>query len=175
MFVQVVMYSLDGITEEQYLDVANQLAGRTANLPGLLAKVWLENEGSNRYGAIYFWEDEESMVRFADTDLFEGRAPEFEGLRIEEFKVLERLTAATQPVLEILQPTRLGGGPEASRASGAAAIESAPTPPTPRQPVAKKRTPPPAKSAKAAKSVKPATKARATSASKGPAKRAAKT
>ncbi len=167
MFVQVVMYSLDGITEEQYLDVANGLAPRTSNLPGLLAKVWLENEANNRYGAVYFWDDAESMERFASTDLFEGRAPEFAELRIEEFKVLERLTAMTQPALEILQPQRLGGGPTASAPSsvgagdGVGVIESAPTPPASRQPVAKKRTPPPAKKAPVA--------------SKGPAKRAAKT
>ena len=168
MFVQVVTYNLEGISEEQYLDVANQLAPRTSNLPGLLAKVWLENEGSNRYGAVYFWEDEESMVRFTDTDLFEGRAPEFAGLRIEEFKVLERLTAMTQPALEILQPLRLGGGPSTSRpsgATGAAPIESAPAPPAPRQPVAKKRTPPPTKKAPGA----------GTGTSRGPAKRATKT
>ncbi len=152
MFVQVVSYSLEGISEDAYLDVANGLAPRYAGIPGLLAKIWLENPGGNRYGAVYFWEDAESMERFAGTDLFEGRTPEFADLRIEEFRALENLTAVTQPGLEILQPRRIGTAKAASATASAAApdaLEAAPAPPAPRQTVTKKRTPPPAKKAPA--------------------------
>ena len=103
MYVQVVTYSLEGISEDGYLDVANRLAPRVAGLPGLLAKLWLENAGGNRYGAVYFWDDLEAMERFSNSDLFEGEVPEFTDFVAEEFGVLENLTAMTQPVLEILE------------------------------------------------------------------------
>jgi heme-degrading monooxygenase HmoA len=123
LFVQVVIFSLEGISEEGYLDVANNLAPRFAGLPGLLAKVWLENPGANRYGAVYFWEDAESMERFGDSDLFEGETPEFADFISEEFRVLDNLTAQTQPVLEILEPRR--GGVEAQPAAALKATSEA--------------------------------------------------
>lgn len=107
MFVQVVTFSLEGISEDEYIDVAVGLAPRFASLPGLLAKIWLENPGGNRYGAVYFWEDAESMERFGDSDLFEGGTAEFAAFVSEEFRVLENLTAQTQPALQVLEA---GGG-----------------------------------------------------------------
>ncbi|MGH9280407.1 MAG: YdhR family protein, partial [Acidimicrobiales bacterium] len=107
MYVQVITFNLDGINEDAYLDVAHQLAPRTADRPGLLAKIWLENEGGNRYGGIYFWVDLESMERFVNSDLFEGNAPEFTNISVEEFGILDNLTALTQPMLEIVEPRLL--------------------------------------------------------------------
>ncbi len=103
MYVKVVSYSLEGIDEQEYLDVANVLAPRYAGLPGLLAKVWVGNPGGNRYGAVYFWEDLESMDRYTNSELFEGRTPEFTDFIVEEFEVLENLSALTQPLLEIVE------------------------------------------------------------------------
>lgn len=177
MFVQVVTHSLEGISEDEYLDVAHRLAPRTADLSGLLAKIWLENPGGNRYGAIYFWDDLESMERFSDSDLFEGRVPEFTDLNVEEFGVLENLTAETQPVLEILAPPRRATA--APAAPSPSAIKAAQAPP-------RKRTPPPRKTAastaerpaKSAAKAATATKTpKASKATKAPkaSKRAAKT
>ena len=106
MYVQLVTYGLEGISEDEYLDVAHGLAPRYAALPGLLAKIWLENPGGNRYGAVYFWEDAESMERFGNSDLFEGDTAEFTDFVFEEFRVLENLTVQTQPVLEIVESRR---------------------------------------------------------------------
>ena len=150
MFVQVVTYSLEGISEEGYLDVANGVAPRYAGLPGLLAKIWLENPGGNRYGAVYFWEDAESMERFGNSDLFEGDTEEFVEFLSEEFKVLENLTAMTQPVLQILE----GGGRATPAPRTAAPAKKAAAGTT--AAAARKRTPPPPK--KAAGAAKGATK-----------------
>ena len=148
MFVQVVAFSLEGISEDEYLDVAVNIAPRFAALPGLLAKVWLENPGGNRYGAVYFWEDVESMERFGDSDLFEGETAEFTDFVSEEFHVLENLTAQSQPVLEILQGRGPAGvapqlAPNAGPAKKAAAGLGLAGP--------AKRTPPPSRSAPSAK------------------------
>lgn len=153
MHIQYVAYSLEGISEEEYLDVAHRLAPRTAGLPGLLAKVWLENPGANRYGAIYFWEDLESMERFTNSDMYEGRVPEFADLISEEFSVLENLTGITQPLLEIVEARRPPTGAPTPAPSLAGVQQPAPT--------TKKRTPPPGR-APAAKA--PAKKAGAATA-----------
>lgn len=106
MYVQVVTYGLAGIDEGEYLDVANSVAARFAGMPGLLAKLWLGNTDEGRYGAVYLWEDREAMERFLHSDLFEAFNPEFEDVAVEDFDVLENLTSATQPVLEVLEPKR---------------------------------------------------------------------
>jgi len=114
MYVQVVTFGLNGIDESQYLDAANDVAARFAGRPGLLAKVWLEDPEQGRYGAIYFWEDRESMERLMQSDLFEGANPEFSDIASEGFAILENLTAQTQPVLEVVpirQPPAAGRRP----------------------------------------------------------------
>ncbi len=103
MYVQVVTYSL-GISESEYLDIANEVAPRFAGMPGLQAKLWLEDQDLGRYGAVYLWEDRESMDRFLRSDLFEGTHPDFVDVESEGFGILENLTAVTQPVLQILEP-----------------------------------------------------------------------
>lgn len=106
MYVQVVTYGLAGIGEGEYLDVANSVAPRFSGMPGLLAKLWLGNTGEGRYGAVYLWEDNEAMERFVRSDLFEAFNPEFDDVAVEDFDVLENLTALTQPVLQVLEPKR---------------------------------------------------------------------
>jgi heme-degrading monooxygenase HmoA len=106
MYVQVVTYGLAGIGEGEYLDVANEVAARFSAMPGLLAKLWLANTDEGRYGAVYLWEDREAMERFLRSDLFEAFNPEFDDVSVEDFDVLENLTAATQPVLQVLEPKR---------------------------------------------------------------------
>jgi heme-degrading monooxygenase HmoA len=173
MYIQVITYSLQGIDEADYLDVANHLAGRIAGVPGLLAKIWLENEGGNRYGGIYFWDDLESMQRFGQSDLFEGRVPEFAESVVEEFGVLENLTTLTQPILEILKPRRGPAAPAAgagSRRSANARAEAATAHPP------RKRTPVPRKAATVGGATATAKRAPAkkASATKAPAKKASK-
>jgi heme-degrading monooxygenase HmoA len=169
VYVQVVTYSLEGITEGEYLDTASRLAPRFANLPGLLAKIWLENPGGNRYGAVYFWDDLESMERFDNSDLFEDGTPELTDLVAEEFGVLENLTAMTQPVLEILEPRLAPAPPPAKRAAVKHTGVKAGQP-------AAKRTPPPRRASTATPPTKkaPAKKAPAKKAPAKAAKKAAK-
>ncbi len=134
MYVQVVTYGLAGIHESEYLDVANDVAPRFAGMSGLLSKLWLGNTEEGRYGAVYFWEDRESMERFLRSDLFEAFNPEFADVSVEDFDVLENLTAVTQPVLQILEPKRQPPGrtplPTAARTAierpGASSARKAP-------------------------------------------------
>jgi heme-degrading monooxygenase HmoA len=130
MHVQVVTYALEGIQEDEYLDISNELAPSFSNIPGLQAKIWLDDPDRGRYGAVYFWEDKESMERFLRSNLFEGTNPEFTHVESEGFAILENLTAQTQPVLDIVEsrrrqpppasgPIKQPGRPAPKQASGA--------------------------------------------------------
>ena len=105
MYVQVVTYGL-AMSESEYLDIADELAPTFARMPGLAAKIWLEDADLGRYGAVYFWDDRESMERFLHGDMFEGTNPDFVEVDSEGFGILENLTAQTQPVLELIEPRR---------------------------------------------------------------------
>lgn len=108
MYVQVVTYGLGGMSEGEYLDVANEIAPRFSRIGGLQAKIWLEDPEVGRYGALYFWDDRESMERFMHSDLFEETNPDFVEVESEGFGVLENLTAQTQPVLQVVEERRRG-------------------------------------------------------------------
>jgi heme-degrading monooxygenase HmoA len=106
MHVQVVTYGLDGMPESDYLDLANELAPSFSGIPGLQAKIWLDDPDRGRYGAVYFWDDKAAMERFLHSNLFEGTNPEFVDVDSEGFAVLENLSAQTQPVLEVIEARR---------------------------------------------------------------------
>lgn len=97
MHVQVVTYSLRDVSEQEYITDATRVAPEIAAVPGLMAKIWLEDTENNRYGGIYFWEDREAMER--------GRIwthPNAIDVVVDDYNVLPRLTKATEPVLSIV-------------------------------------------------------------------------
>ena len=159
MYVQIVTYNLSGVSEQDYIDIAHQVAAQFASMPGLQAKVWLEDAQSNSFGAVYFWEDRESMERFHRSDLFEATYPGFATVVSEGYAVYEHLTKLTQPVLQILE--------EGWTAAPASPVEAPPPPAeTPRTVV---------KQAPAKKAARKATKgAKAAKKATGGAKKAAK-
>ncbi len=126
MYLQVVTYSL-GMSESEYLDIANEVAPRFSGMAGLQAKIWLEDVDQGRYGAVYLWEDRESMERFLRSDLFEGTNPDFVDVQSEGFGILENLTAQTQPVLELVESRRPPAGRRAPAPATAALPRKAST------------------------------------------------
>ncbi len=56
MIIQVVNFNLEGITHEQYVGAATELAPAFMELNGLKSKVWLSDEKNNVYGGIYTWD-----------------------------------------------------------------------------------------------------------------------
>jgi heme-degrading monooxygenase HmoA len=170
MYVQVVTYGLGGMSESQYLDVANELAPRFSFTPGLQAKVWLEDPDLGRYGAVYFWEDRESMERFLRSELFEGTNPDFVEVESEGFSILENLTTQTQPGMQVVELSRRGA-PKAVRSGGAGKIAATSSEAPPAKATAKR-----ASATKAPAKKAPATKASAKAATvkTTPARRTAK-
>lgn len=96
MHMQIVNFELNGITEEQYIGMCEQLASDFAALPGLISKVWLRGEGT--YGGVYTWADRAAMEQFKDTELFAAVVshPQLSGVRSTDFAVLEGPTSVTR-------------------------------------------------------------------------------
>jgi len=101
--VQIITFRLTGMDEEGYREVCAQMAPAFAQLPGLLAKVWLADPAANAYGGVYLFRDREAMEGYAASELFGTVAafPHFTDIVVRDFAVYEDLTLTTQPGLEI--------------------------------------------------------------------------
>lgn len=99
MHVQVVTFSLDGITEEQYRDACAEETATFAALPGLLGKVWLGSRETNTYGGLYLWRDRDWHDAYVNGEVFRSlnEDPALADVQSRSFDVLEELTKATQP------------------------------------------------------------------------------
>lgn len=96
MYIQIVNFELDGLSEDDYVAVCDQLAPDFAAQPGLVSKVWLRAEGT--YGGVYTWTDRTAADAFKASELFAGIAgnPHLTNLRSAEFDVLPGPTAVTR-------------------------------------------------------------------------------
>ena len=102
MHVQIVTFRLGNLSEEDYISSANDIAARFSSQSGLMAKIWLEQPEEGVYGAIYHWQDKESMERFMQGTLFEGNNSELQDVTSQDFGILRNLTKKTQPELELI-------------------------------------------------------------------------
>ena len=104
MHVQIITFRLDGMDEEGYRSACAEMAPAFAELPGLLAKVWLADPAENTYGGVYLFRDREAMKAYGASELFATVAafPHFADIRSTDFAVYEDLTRVTQPGLEVL-------------------------------------------------------------------------
>lgn len=103
MYVQLVTFTLDGPTEEQYHTGCRQETHVFADLPGLLAKIWLRDPDTGTYGGLYLWQDHDAYVNYTRSDIFRAIVddPSFEGVTSRGFDHFEDLTKATQPGLPV--------------------------------------------------------------------------
>lgn len=104
MYVQLVTFTLDGPTEEQYHDACREETGFFADLPGLLSKIWLRGSDTGTYGGLYLWRDRASYEAYLASDVFRAIQddPSFEDVTSRGFDHFEDLTKATQPGLTVV-------------------------------------------------------------------------
>ena len=91
MVIQVVNFNLEGITHDDFMGVANEVAPNFAALPGLIFKVWLSDEANNTYGGVYSWESREGLDAYRNGELYAGALtnnPNFANLSDKGFDVL---------------------------------------------------------------------------------------
>ena len=92
MLLQVVNFNLEGITHDDFLQIADTAAPAFAEVPGLISKVWLSDQEGNTYGGVYTWENKEAMEAFGESELFTNAVknnPNFVNLSVKSFGILE--------------------------------------------------------------------------------------
>jgi hypothetical protein len=101
--LQIVSFSLKGISEEDYRRQCEAIASAFANLPGLVSKTWLANPETNTYGGVYLWQDLRAMEDYAETDLYKGMLanPHLDDITVRDFAVLENPTRVTRGTAEV--------------------------------------------------------------------------
>jgi hypothetical protein len=97
MHVLVVNFQLDGVSEDEYRGLCDELAPAFADVPGLVAKTWLADADSNTYGGVYMWSDRAAFEAFASSELARGVAthPNLANVTMRDFGVLEEPSAVT--------------------------------------------------------------------------------
>jgi hypothetical protein len=101
MVVQIVQFQLAGIDPLAYEAKAEQIAPAFASLPGLIAKAWLADRGTDTYGGVYLWTDRLAAETYADGELLAAgrRNPAFANFRSSILDTLAGPTALTSPGL----------------------------------------------------------------------------
>lgn len=103
MHVQVVTFNLQGVSGEEYHEGCKGETGVFADLPGLLAKIWLRDPDENVYGAVYLWADREHYEAYVNGEIFKAILEDdsLSGVVSRNFGVYEDLTAQTSPGLSL--------------------------------------------------------------------------
>ena len=98
MHVQIVTFSLRGLSDADYRSACEGLASAFTGLPGLISKVWLADKPTNTYGGIYTWVDRAAMEAYLHSDIFTAIAanPDLMDMASQDFEVLEGPTRVTQ-------------------------------------------------------------------------------
>lgn len=104
MYVQMVTFGLNGVTEEQFHDFCAGEAATFAALPGLLSKIWLRRPDAKTYGGIYLWRDRAAHDDYLRSEVWRSITgdPNLADVQSAGFEVFEDLTKETQPALALV-------------------------------------------------------------------------
>ncbi len=102
MHVQVVNFNLKDATEEAYRELCDQLAPTFAAMPGLVAKYWLADRGTNTYGGVYIWENRAAMEGYTGGEVWAavGANPHLANITARDYGILDEPTRATRGLTE---------------------------------------------------------------------------
>jgi quinol monooxygenase YgiN len=97
MYVQIVNFELDGMTEAEYRQLADQLAPAFEAMDGLLTKLWLADSANGVYGGVYVWADEAACSTYQQSQIWADvdSHPNLVNIRSHEFDLLDAPTALT--------------------------------------------------------------------------------
>lgn len=98
MHVQVITFELQDMSVDGFYELCDALAPQWAAIPGLIAKVWIQDVNSNTFGGVYTWETREAMEAYLASDLFNAVAtnPNFANARSVDYGVIEEPTRVTR-------------------------------------------------------------------------------
>ena len=90
-YVQVINFNLEGITRDDFIGIADEVAPSFAQLPGLISKAWLSDEAANTYGGVYYWASQQDCEAYRASELYAqalANNPNFTNLSDKGFHVL---------------------------------------------------------------------------------------
>lgn len=104
MHTIVITFRLVDMTEDRYREVCAELAPAFAELPGLLAKVWLTAADGTGHGGVYLFADERAADAYLGSGLFRTvrTFPHFADIDVRRFGVDEETTRRTQPGIAVV-------------------------------------------------------------------------
>ena len=97
-YIQVINFNLEGITRDDFMGVADEVAPDFAQLPVLISKAWLSGEANNTYGGVYYWESKEHCEAYRGSELYAqalANNPNFTNLSDKGFDVLKQPSKVT--------------------------------------------------------------------------------
>jgi Putative mono-oxygenase ydhR len=98
MHLQLITFTLDGISEDAYAEHCAAVAPRFTEQPGLRSKIWIAEPGEALRGGVYLWENRSWAERYTAGPLF-GRAATDErlaGVTVRDFDVMDGPTSITR-------------------------------------------------------------------------------
>lgn len=103
MHALVITFQLKNLSADDYVKSCVEEAPVIAQLPGLIAKVWLASPDANTYGGMYVWRDRQSVEAFMQSDLVRSWATDSSivGFTSRDYAVLEEPTRVTAGFLEV--------------------------------------------------------------------------
>lgn len=103
MHVQVATYRIPEMSDPDFVEANQEFASAMAEVPGLLAKIWLKAPSGNVYGGVYLWEDRQAYENFIAGELWASVLADdsMSDLESRDFAVMTELTRATQPGLQV--------------------------------------------------------------------------
>lgn len=100
-------------SQEAFTAANEENAPVFAAVDGLLAKIWIVDPDSNTYGGIKLFGESAALDAYLESELFKSilEEPSFEDVSYRRYRVIEELTAKTQPAIQIIGPVRAVANP----------------------------------------------------------------
>ncbi len=104
MHTVIITFTLTDMSPRRYREVSAELAPAFAELPGLLAKVWLSGDDTGEYGGVYLFTDTDAADRYLGSALYRTVRdfPHFAGVTVRRYAVDETTTRRTQPGIALV-------------------------------------------------------------------------
>ena len=100
MHILIINFNLHELSYAEYLGVCDEVSGAFAAVPGLISKKWLANQETNTYGGVYLFQDQQAMLDYKNSELFEqlGSNPAFANITATDFDLLDGPSKVTRAI-----------------------------------------------------------------------------
>lgn len=98
MHAVMVTFSLSGMGHADFEAACPEIAPAFAEVPGLIAKLWLGDEAEAVYGGLYLFESREAAEAYRDSEMLRRAVhenPRFGGVSVRAAAVLDAPTRIT--------------------------------------------------------------------------------